>query len=443
MEQSIQANQVSDSQVKYAGFGIRFLAYWVDFLILFPLGLMIQQMVGNNPFAIFQAQSLSDIQKIQGSANSLLGIGIALPLLLAYFLIFWVNYDGATPGKKLLGIKILKDNGEKLTYPAAFIRYIGYMISGATMFFFGIGYLWTIWDKKKQALHDKIAGTVVVKTDKQPRTAIAVLLTFLAFFILFGYMSLAMIKGISLGFKEAQQKKATTSAIQPQDIDKISTYAPTSCGISIPIPKTTDTLTGTTRKWIYEEVSLSPDSFTILDKDVFSRSNVQGAFVQYKPAEVRLEVDKSGKYNFGYTGFVVFCIENTKRVNLDEYKSLVLANKNMQVSYANAGKVENYGEVKFMALKTSQQINGQNVEAFALIGLADNGNKLFWLRTFTPEDPNSQQLAQDMDVMRRNLKYRSSQGGINIQNNSNVNSESNSKVNIEINNNGKSVNITP
>src|SRR3990167_9319672 len=165
MEQPIQTNTVSDSQVKYAGFGIRFLAYWVDFLILFPLGLMIQQMVGNSPFAMFQAQSLSDIQKIQGSSNSILGMAIALPLAIAYFLIFWVNYDGATPGKKLLGIKIVKDNGEKLTYPAAFIRWIGYMISAATMFFFGIGYLWIIWDKKKQALHDKIAGTVVVRTE--------------------------------------------------------------------------------------------------------------------------------------------------------------------------------------------------------------------------------------------------------------------------------------
>ena len=215
MEQSIQPNQVSDSQVKYAGFGIRFLAYWVDFLILFPLGLMIQQMVGNSPFAIFQAQSLSDIQKIQGSANSLLGIGIALPLILAYFLIFWVNYDGATPGKKLLGIKIIKDSGEKLTYPAAFIRWIGYMISGATMFFFGIGYLWIIWDKKKQALHDKIAGTVVVKTDQKPKTALAVILALLALLIFFGYMIASMAKGFQLGLKEAQknrQEKVTSNA---------------------------------------------------------------------------------------------------------------------------------------------------------------------------------------------------------------------------------------
>ena len=55
-DSSVAVNPTSStSQVRYAGFGIRFLAYWVDMLILFPAGLMIQQMVGNHPFAVFQA----------------------------------------------------------------------------------------------------------------------------------------------------------------------------------------------------------------------------------------------------------------------------------------------------------------------------------------------------------------------------------------------------
>ncbi|MBI3620051.1 RDD family protein [Candidatus Roizmanbacteria bacterium] len=195
----------SVSQVKYAGFGIRFLAYWVDFLILFPLGLIIQQIIGNNPFAIFKL-ALSDLQKLQASAYNPLGIIISLACALAFFLIFWVNYDGATPGKKLLGIKIVKADGEKLTYPVAIIRYIGYLVSAVTIFFFEIGYLWIIWDKKKQAFHDKIAGTVVVKTEKQPQIALALFLTLVAIFLIFGYMGAAMFKGFVLGFKAVQQK---------------------------------------------------------------------------------------------------------------------------------------------------------------------------------------------------------------------------------------------
>lgn len=212
------------SQVKYAGFGIRFLAYWVDFIILFPLGLIIQQMLGNNPFAVFQAQSLSDLQKIQASANSPLGIIISLACALAFSLIFWVNYDGATPGKKLLGIKILKSDGGKLTYPVAIIRYIGYLVSAATIFIFGLGYLWIIWDKKKQALHDKIAGTIVVRTEKQPQTALALLLTVVAIFLIFGYMGAAMFKGFMLGFKEVQQKAGDPVAYAKAIFDETNKY---------------------------------------------------------------------------------------------------------------------------------------------------------------------------------------------------------------------------
>ena len=211
---SVPSNSSQASQVRYAGFGIRFLAYWVDFIILFPLGFIIQQMIGNNPFAIFQSQTLSELQKVQTSASSPLGVLISLGCALAFFLIFWVNYDGATPGKKLLGIKIVKVDGKKLTYPVAFIRYIGYMISAATIFFFGLGYLWIIWDKKKQALHDKIAGTIVVRTEKKPQTALAVLLTLAAMFLLFGYMGAAMFKGFTLGMQEVQKKKLNSIPAQ-------------------------------------------------------------------------------------------------------------------------------------------------------------------------------------------------------------------------------------
>ena len=205
----------SNGQQNYAGFGLRFLAYWVDFLILFPLGLVIQSLFGNNIFAVFQAQTLSDLQKVQSSPLFLLNMLVAFGLSFAYWLIFWVNYDGATPGKKLLGIKITRDNGDKLTYSSAFVRCLGFLVSSATSLFFGLGFIWIIWDKKKQALHDKIAGTIVVKTDQKPKTALAVFLALLAMFIFFGYMTASFIKGFQLGFKDVQQKRVTSTVTQP------------------------------------------------------------------------------------------------------------------------------------------------------------------------------------------------------------------------------------
>ena len=49
--------------------------------------------------------------------------------------------------------------GSKLTLQQSIIRYIGYIISALPLF---LGYLWVAFDPKKQALHDKLAGTVVI-----------------------------------------------------------------------------------------------------------------------------------------------------------------------------------------------------------------------------------------------------------------------------------------
>lgn len=217
----MEVNQGSDNNDKYAGFGRRILAYWVDFLILFPIGLTIQQMFGANPFAMFQYETLEQLQKAQQSGTNTVPTLISLAIGLAYFLIMWVNYDGATPGKRLMAIKIVKSDGSKMTYPAAFLRYIGYFVSA---FVFCLGYLWMIWDKKKQAWHDKIAGTVVVKTDAQPKTFLALILAFIAILLISGYFGAAMYKGFQLGLKEVGK---TGGPKVQQSINQVEKDVPT------------------------------------------------------------------------------------------------------------------------------------------------------------------------------------------------------------------------
>jgi len=60
-----------------------------------------------------------------------------------------------------MGVKITKINGSSIGIGIAILRYIGYLVSAITVF---VGYLMIIWDTKKQGLHDKIAGTCVIKT---------------------------------------------------------------------------------------------------------------------------------------------------------------------------------------------------------------------------------------------------------------------------------------
>ena len=120
--------------MKYAGFWRRFAGAFIDGLI-----------VGVIPGMI-----------IKGTNGNVLSFLIGL----AYSVWMLSNY-GATVGMMVLKIKITKENGDKITYKDAILRYFASILSGIVL---ALGYLWMLWDVKKQTWHDKIAKTVVVNS---------------------------------------------------------------------------------------------------------------------------------------------------------------------------------------------------------------------------------------------------------------------------------------
>lgn len=70
----------------------------------------------------------------------------------------------ATLGKKALGIKVVDENGGQLSFGAASGRHFAKFLSGLILY---IGYLMVLWDSRKQGLHDKIAGTLVIENKPQ------------------------------------------------------------------------------------------------------------------------------------------------------------------------------------------------------------------------------------------------------------------------------------
>lgn len=131
------SNKTKSTTVKYQGFAIRFIAVLIDMFILGLLGSMLRKTI---PFV--------GRPWMQSLISSL------------YYILLWVNWNGQTVGKKLLGIKVVKVDGKKLDYQDAIVRYLMYMASALVFF---LGFLWVIWDEKKQGWHDKIAKTMVVK----------------------------------------------------------------------------------------------------------------------------------------------------------------------------------------------------------------------------------------------------------------------------------------
>ena len=100
-------------------------------------------------------------------------IGIIVVLELCYET-FSLRRWGATPGKRLLGISVRRwDQGGQLPW-ATIARRVGFIyglaavslvpVMGLVASIVGLlDYLWPLWDKRRQALHDKVAATVVIE----------------------------------------------------------------------------------------------------------------------------------------------------------------------------------------------------------------------------------------------------------------------------------------
>jgi uncharacterized RDD family membrane protein YckC len=85
-------------------------------------------------------------------------LGVTALLAPLYYLFFW-TLGGQTPGKALMGVRIVRLDGNAMTFGRSLRRLIGYAVCIATV---GLGFLWAVIDDKRQGWDDKIAGTCVV-----------------------------------------------------------------------------------------------------------------------------------------------------------------------------------------------------------------------------------------------------------------------------------------
>jgi uncharacterized RDD family membrane protein YckC len=83
----------------------------------------------------------------------------ALLVALAYFAGMW-TWKGTTVGGIVLGLKVVRVDGQPVSFLVALVRSLAAAFSGVVLL---LGFLWIAWDAEHQGWHDKIAGTVVIK----------------------------------------------------------------------------------------------------------------------------------------------------------------------------------------------------------------------------------------------------------------------------------------
>jgi uncharacterized RDD family membrane protein YckC len=155
-----------DATPEYAGFWLRLIAGLVDAMIL-----LIPNVMAN---AIGKT--------IGGEFGELI---LSILLCWPYYALFESSNMKATPGKRALGLIVVDDNGQRISFGKATGRYFGSILSALILF---IGYIMIAFTRKKQGLHDIMAETVVIKKENyneriKPITNLPNLLLFVFFIV--------------------------------------------------------------------------------------------------------------------------------------------------------------------------------------------------------------------------------------------------------------------
>ena len=143
------------SALENAGIGLRFVAVLLDAVIVFlPLGLALGLMTGGG-----YAKSGG------GYTNAGIDVGgNAFWLLVALGVGYYIVCEaatGATLGKRLVGIQVVGEDGDPLTFGAAVVRNLLRLVDA--LFFYLVGFLFAAMSSRGQRLGDRAAHTVVVR----------------------------------------------------------------------------------------------------------------------------------------------------------------------------------------------------------------------------------------------------------------------------------------
>ncbi|MCU1646343.1 MAG: hypothetical protein JWN03_6618 [Nocardia sp.] len=167
-------NRYGQPQLPYAHWGARVGAFLIDRLIFF-VPVVILEILGVTlgidyaDCSTYSSSSSSnyDYDSVcRGGGFNAVGyicLFLALTVFIAggLFLVYLEGSSGQTPGKKALKIRVVREfDGQPLGFGLALGRTFLHVVDSMACY---LGWLWPLWDEKRQTLCDKIVHTVVIK----------------------------------------------------------------------------------------------------------------------------------------------------------------------------------------------------------------------------------------------------------------------------------------
>jgi uncharacterized RDD family membrane protein YckC len=151
--QRLKEGAALPTAVVYGGFWMRFLAKFIDWLIVgVPLTILFMVLIFPRASSGGETTPADMILQLVFQVVGYAATGV--------YSVFFVGRYGATPGKMACRLRVVRADGSAVTYGRATGRFFAEVLSGLVCY---IGYIIAGFDQQKRALHDHICDTRVIK----------------------------------------------------------------------------------------------------------------------------------------------------------------------------------------------------------------------------------------------------------------------------------------
>lgn len=155
---AVETPEQIDLQYDIAGIGSRFLAALIDHVLMLIILSLLCSVVG-----VLADQAALDLDG--ALLLSIFGIGVFL-FLCAYYIFFETTWNGQTPGKRMIGIRMVRVDGRPIGFLGSTIRNF-IRLADFLPLLYGIGAITMFIDRRSRRLGDLAAGALAVKEGKR------------------------------------------------------------------------------------------------------------------------------------------------------------------------------------------------------------------------------------------------------------------------------------